>query len=158
MTYQQDTAGWSDTNALEELRMSEWELNQLSDLCHLLSASSNIVVTNFVEVPFLVLPVERLAFAVDDCVLCNDAVIRGVELNNLELYLSHTTTHGKKITHPYRSVRLKEVWLEVDFEQRTGETFDGVGNGEDSNALGVLDIRAGVHCDDIATTPISFEP
>ena len=117
--------------------MSKGKLDKLSDLRHLLSASSNIIVSNLVQVALLILAIQRFALAVNDGVLGNDAVVRGIELNHLELYLPHAAADCEKVTHPYWAVGLEEVWLEVDIEQGSGEALNGVGNGEHSNALGL---------------------
>jgi hypothetical protein len=45
--------GEPNTNGLEELRMTERQLDQFTDLSHLLAASTNIIVANLVEVALL---------------------------------------------------------------------------------------------------------
>jgi hypothetical protein len=75
--------------------MSERKFDHLSDLSHLLSASTNVIVTNLVEVVLLLVSLNGLALAVDDGILCDDTILRGVDLDNLEFYLSHTTTNDK---------------------------------------------------------------
>jgi hypothetical protein len=117
--------------------MSQRKLDQLPNLSHLLPASSDIVVTDLVQVSFLVLTVQWLALAVNDGVLRHNAVVRRIQLYNLELHLSHTTAHCEEIAHPYWAVGLEEVRLQVDIEQRTGETLDGIGNGKDCDAFGL---------------------
>lgn len=52
----EDTTGRLDTNRLEELGMAKWELNELSDLCHLFAATTNIIVSNIRQVRLLVFP------------------------------------------------------------------------------------------------------
>lgn len=46
----QDTARRLDTDGLEELRMAERQFHHLTNLGHLLSAATNIVVTNVIQV------------------------------------------------------------------------------------------------------------
>jgi hypothetical protein len=145
-TYQENTPWRLDTDTLEELGMSQRKLDQLPNLSHLLPASSDIVVTDLVQVSFLVLTVQWLAFAVNDGVLRHNAVVRRIQLDDLELHLSHATAHCEEIAHPYWAVGLQEVRLEVDIEQRTGEALDGVGNGEDCDALGLVTVRACFGC------------
>jgi hypothetical protein len=119
--------------------MPQWQLNQLSDLCHLLPAATNVVVTDFVEVTLLVFALNGLTLAVDDSILCDDAELWWVNLNDLKLYLSHTTAGCEGVALANRSVGFAEVWGEENVEQRTGDTLDGIGDGEDCNALGLRD-------------------
>lgn len=100
--------------------MSKRKFNQLSNLGHLFPAASNVVVSNFVQVSFLVLTVERLALAMDDGVLSDDSEVWGIQFHNLELHLSHATSYREKVAHPYRTVGLQEVGLQVNIEERTG--------------------------------------
>lgn len=51
--------------------MAQGQLDQLTDLCHLLAAATDIVVADLIQVLFLVLTLDWLAFAVDDGVLGN---------------------------------------------------------------------------------------
>ncbi|KAI6757217.1 hypothetical protein HG531_003042 [Fusarium graminearum] len=88
----QNTSRRLNTNRLEKLGMSERKLNHLSDLGHLLSASTNIVVTDLVEVVLLLVALNGLTLAMNDSILCDDTVLWGVDLDDLELYLPHATT------------------------------------------------------------------
>jgi hypothetical protein len=53
--------------------------------------------------------------------------------------LSHTTTDCEQVTLSDWSVGLAEVWGKKDVEEGAGETLDGVGDGEDSDTLGLVD-------------------
>jgi hypothetical protein len=103
----------------------------------LLPASSNVIVSNLVQIPFLIFTLDRFAFAVYDSILCNYAVFWRIHLNDLEFHLSHTTTNSKKIALSDGSVSLTEVRGEENIKKGAGEAFDGIGNREDSNALGL---------------------
>ena len=48
------------------------------------------------------------------------------------------------------ALTLKEIWLEVNIEDITGETLDRVVEWEDVDALAVLDVQAGVYVHNIA--------
>ena len=48
------------------------------------------------------------------------------------------------------ALTLKEIWLEVNIEDITGETLDRVVEGQDVDALAVLDVQARVHVDHVA--------
>ncbi|KAI6751077.1 hypothetical protein HG530_013991 [Fusarium avenaceum] len=67
--------------------MSERKLDHLSNLSHLLSASTDVIVANLVEVVLLLVSLNGFALAVDDGILCDDTILRGVDLDNLEFYL-----------------------------------------------------------------------
>lgn len=146
-TVHEDTTRGLDTDGLEELGMTERQLDQFTDLSHLLAATTDIVVTNLVEVTLLILALDGLALAVNNCVLGNNAVLWRVDLHNLKLDLSHTTSYCEQVTLADWSVGLAEVGSEVDIEERTGKTFDGIGNREDSNALGLFQSRLINGCD-----------
>jgi hypothetical protein len=51
-----------------------------------------------------------------------------------------------------RSIGFEEIRFEVDVKERTSESFHTVGDGEDGDALSILDIGTGVDGDDIAQT------
>jgi hypothetical protein len=105
----------------------------------LLSASSNVIIPDLVQISFLILALDGLAFAVDDCILCHNTILRRVHLNDLELHLSHTTTDCEKIALSDGSVGFAEVWGEENVEEGTSKTFDGIGDRKDSNTLGLYD-------------------
>lgn len=134
---QEDTTRWLDTDGLEELRMTKGQLDELTDLGHLLPAATDIIVTHLVEVPLFILALDRLALAVNDGVLSNDAVLRRIDLDDLELHLSHTAAYCEEITLSHRPIGFTEVRSEVDVEQRASQAFDGVCDGEHSNAFGL---------------------
>jgi hypothetical protein len=153
------------------LGVAQRQLDQFTDLSHLLAATTNIIVANLVEVTLLILSLDGLTLAVNNCVLGNNAVLWGVDLHDLKLDLSHTTSYCEQVTLADWSVCLTEVRSEVDIEEGAGQTLNGIGNGKDSNALGlfaktksasnqrergacsstyIFDIGAGVDSDDVA--------
>lgn len=134
-TYKKDPTWRLDTDAFEELRMSQWQLHQFSDLCHLFPASTNIVVSNLVQIPLLVFTIEGLAFAVYNGILSNDTMIGWIKLNDFEFDLPHTSPNCKKIAHTHRSIGFKEVWLKINIEERTSKTLDSVRDREDCDAF-----------------------
>jgi hypothetical protein len=120
------------------LRVAERQLNQFTDLSHLFPAATNIIVANLVQVALLILSLDGLTLAVNNRVLCNDTVLWGIDFHHLEFNLSHTTSDGKCITDPQRTVGFAEVGGKVDIEERAGKTLDGIGDGEHSNALSLM--------------------
>jgi hypothetical protein len=148
-TVHEDTARRLDTDGLEKLRVPERQLDKLSDLSHLLPAASDIIVSDLVEVALLVFALDGLALAVDNCVLCNNAVLWGVHLDDLELDRPHGGPAGEGVALSERPVCLAEVGRKENVEERTSEALDGVGHGEDGHALGVLDVGTRVDGDDV---------
>jgi hypothetical protein len=80
---------------------------------------------------------QRLTLAVDYCVLGYNAVLRRIDFDDLELYLSHATAYCEKIALAYWSVGLTEVWGKEDVEKGTGDALPGIGDRKDGNALGL---------------------
>lgn len=146
---EQDTTGRLDTDGLEELRVAQRKLNHLADLSHLLAATTNVVVADLVEVVLLLVALNGLALAVDDGILGDNAVLGGIDLDHLELDLSHTAADDEEVALADGAVGLTEVGGEENVEEGASDALDGVGNGENSNALGlkrvlVLRLRAQV--------------
>lgn len=88
--------------------MTEGQLNHLSDLSHLLSASTNVIISNFVQVRFFVFSLERIAIAVDDGFLCYNAVLCWIDLNYFEFDGSTCATGYEGIAFADRSVGCKK--------------------------------------------------
>jgi hypothetical protein len=117
--------------------MSKGQLDQFSDLSHLLSAATNVIVSNLVQVSFLIFTLDRVAFAVDDCVLSHNTIFGRIDLDHFELDLSHASSYCEQITLSHWSVGLAEVRGKENVKERACQAFDGIGNGEDGNALGL---------------------
>jgi len=115
--------------------MSQRQFDQLANLGHLLSAATNVIVADFVEVALLIFTLNGLAFAVDDGVLGDDTELGGVDFNHFELDLSHTATCGECVALTHRSICFAEVWGEEDVEDASGETFDSIGDRETRNTF-----------------------
>jgi len=133
----------------------------------LLANTTDVVVADFVEVTLLILALDGLTFAVNDRVLCDDAELWGIHLDNLELDLSHATSACEEVALADGSVCLAEVGSEEDVEEGAGDTLNCVGDRKDCNTLGlwwvsalkgsnmcrethVFDVRAGVDGNDVA--------
>ena len=50
----EDTARRLDTNGLEELRVTQWQLNELSNLGYLFAATTDIIISDIIEIRFFV--------------------------------------------------------------------------------------------------------
>jgi hypothetical protein len=121
-TEHEDTTRRLDTDRLEELRVTERKLDELTDLSKLLAATSDVVVTNVCEVRLLVLALDGLALGVDDGVLSNDTVLGGIRLDNLELNTPRSSLGEESVALADGAVSLEEVGLEEDVEDVTGKT------------------------------------
>lgn len=87
----QDATRRLDTNALEKLRVTKGELYKLADLRHLLTSTTNVIVTNVSQIVFLILASDRLAFRVDLRIGAHNTVGRWLAFNHLELNSTHAT-------------------------------------------------------------------
>ena len=67
----------------------------------------------------------------------NDAVLRGVNLDNLELDLPHATTDDEEVSLTDRPVGLTEVRRKENVEEGAGNTLDSIGDGKDRDPLGL---------------------
>lgn len=129
--------------------MSQGKFDKLTDLSHLLAASSNVVISNLIQVAFFILALDGLAFAVDDSILSNNAKFWWVDFHNLELYLPHASTDCEQVTLADGAVGFAEIWSKEDIKERSSEAFDCVGDWEDRDAFGVFDIGARVNRDNV---------
>jgi hypothetical protein len=140
----EDTTRRLDADGLEERRVAQRQLDELADLRELLAAAADVVIADVVHRLF-VLAVDRVALAVDDGVRRDDAARLRVGLNDLELDLAHAALAGEEVALVDRAVGLHEVRLEEDLEEVAGDALDCVIDGQDVDALAVLDVLAGVH-------------
>jgi hypothetical protein len=122
--------------------MPERQLDHFADLSHLLAATTDIIVADLVEVVLLLIALDGLALAVDDGVLSHNAVLRRVDLDDLELDLPHAATHDEEIALPDGPVGFPEVGSEEDIEQGPRDALDGIGDGKDGDTLGLFGLLA----------------
>ena len=73
----------------------------------------------------------------DDGILSDNTVLGRVNLNDLELDLTHTTAHDEQVALAHWPVSLAEVWGEEDVEERASEALDRIRDRENSDALGL---------------------
>jgi hypothetical protein len=136
------------------LRVSEGQFDEFPNLCHLLPATTNVVVANLVQVALLVLALNGVTLTMNDGVLSNNAVLRSIDFDDLEFDLSHGSSDGEEIALSDRSIGFAEVWGEEDIEEGASQAFDGVCNGKDSNALGLRRLLVGVTYNGDAVTHV----
>ena len=140
-------------------------------LCELLAASTEIIVSNLIEVLLLGLAIDRVALGVDDCIGSNDTVRVGVDGDHRALHSTHAAADVEDVAFADRSIGFKKVGLEIDVEKVAGKTLDRVGKGEDVDSasalmrinipLAVLDVVGRRHMDEIgqldgAVTPCHY--
>mmetsp|Transcript_4607 Transcript_4607/g.6397 ORF Transcript_4607/g.6397 Transcript_4607/m.6397 type:complete len:223 (+) Transcript_4607:1885-2553(+) len=131
--------------------MTKWKLDHFTDLCHLLAAATNIIVTNIVHFLF-VLTFHWITFAVDDSVGGHDTVRSGIGLNDLELNGMHCRSDEEQVTLLDRTVGLQEVGFEVDIKEVSRNTFNRIIERKDMNSLPIWNIPTRGDCDDITQT------
>jgi hypothetical protein len=130
--------------------MTEGEFDELANLGELLAAATDVVVADLGQVVLLVLALDRLALSVDNRVLRDDAVLGRVRLDDLELDAPRSALGEEDVALADGTVRLEEVGLEEDVEDVARETLDRVVEGEDVDALAVLDVVARVDGAEVA--------
>ena len=104
----------------------------------------------------------------NDSVLCDYTIFRRVRLNNLKLHCPHTTEYKESITLAYGPVSyaarsddayttrqetqhtFEEVRFEVHVEDVAAQALNRVIEGQDVNALAVLDVGALVNVDEVS--------
>mmetsp|Transcript_14740 Transcript_14740/g.30439 ORF Transcript_14740/g.30439 Transcript_14740/m.30439 type:complete len:332 (-) Transcript_14740:364-1359(-) len=146
---QQNPAGWLDTERLEKHGMAKRELDHFTDLRHLFPASTDVVVTDVVHL-FFVLALYRVSLAVDDGVWSNDAIGAGIRFHDFEFHRMHSGSDQKQVSLFDRTVGLQKVRLQVDLEEISRNSLDGIVQGQDVNALAVRNISTGGDGDDVA--------
>lgn len=84
---------------------------------------------------FLFLTVEGFAFTMNDSILSNDAVVRGIKPENLKLDLPHTAANCEHVADMQRPIGLEEIRSKVDIKKRTAQFPGGITNLEEGNSF-----------------------
>ena len=137
-----------DTEGSEQLGMPERELNHLTNLGHLLTAATNVIVADAIEF-FFVFALDWFTLVKDHRVGADDAKFSWISFDNLELNRLHTLSYEESVALLDRSVAIFKVGDEVSLCQVAGNTFDAVFERKDVNASTVRHIRACVHLDNV---------
>merc|ERR1719469_863046 len=103
---------WLYTESLEKLRMSQGKFNHLTNFGHLLTAATNIIITNTIS-SFFILAGDWLTFVKKHSVGRNNAVWCGVHINNLELYGLELSSNNKGVIFTHWSVAVLEIGDQV---------------------------------------------
>lgn len=139
---------------------------------NLFAAASDVVVADVGEVILLVLALDGLALSVNDGVLGNNAVLRRIRLDHLELNRAHTAADKEGVALANGPVgwiweeycdalnvsrriegcdrdrcehTLKEVGLEIDLKEVASQALDRVVKRQDVDPLAVLDVCASMN-------------
>ena len=124
--------------------MTQGKFDEFSNLCHLFSTSTNIIITHFVQISFLVLTLDWLALAMYDRVLRDDCIFGRINFHDLEFDLPHPTSTGEEVTLPHWAVGFPKIWCEEDIEQGSSQTLDSISNREDSDTFSLPENQ--FHC------------
>lgn len=77
--------------------MTERQFYHFSNLCHLFSAATNVIVADFGKVCLLIFPLDGITFGVDDSILSDNTVFRWIRLEDFEFDCSASTTGNECI-------------------------------------------------------------
>ena len=72
---------------------------------------------NFIEVALFIFALDRFPLTVDNGLLCNDTILRGIDLNNFKFNSSHPPANSKKISLPNRPISFEEVGFKIDVKE-----------------------------------------
>ncbi|KAG1766301.1 hypothetical protein EDD22DRAFT_878536, partial [Suillus occidentalis] len=86
----------------------------------------------------------------DDSILGHYTEFGGFSLDNFEFHCPHAATNKECVALADRSICFEELGLEVDIEDVTTETFDGVVERQDVYPLAVLYVITLMDVDKIA--------
>jgi len=119
--------------------MSERKLNHLSNLSHLLSATSNIIITNIIKF-FLIFPIDRLSFGVKHSAWCNDSEFFGLSRNYFKLYWLEAASDAEEIAFLDWPVSILEVGDEIGFGEVSLESLDCISKWKHVNFGEIWDV------------------
>jgi len=124
----------------------EWQLDHLSDLCHLLSAAANVIVADVVQF-LLILSVNWLAFSIKHSAGSHNSELLGLSCHNLEFHRFEAASDQKQVSLLHRSVGIFEVRDEVGFCEVALYPLDGVAEGKhvDFGQIGHVSGRFDLH-------------
>ena len=133
---QEHTLGRLHTESLEQLRVPEWQLDHLTDLGHLLAATTDIVVADLLGV-VLIVAVDRFTFVEEGRCRCYDTELAGLHVHDLELNWAETTSHKEGIVLLDRTIAVLKVGDEVSLRNIASDSLDRVSEGEHVDLGGV---------------------
>jgi len=147
---QKHTLGRLHTERLEELRMPKRQLNHLTNLGELFPHSTNVVISNVFGL-FFVISVDGITLVEKCCLRGDDTVLRGLDIDNLELDGAEATTNNESVSLLNRTIAVLEVGDEIGLGDVSSDAFDRVSEGQNVDLSCVWDvIWAGVYRHDVS--------
>lgn len=105
--------------------MSEWKFNHLSDGSHLFSASTNIIVSDIIEL-FLIFTINGLSLGIEHSVWCDNSEFFGLSCHNFELNWLEVASDKEEIALLDWTIGILEVGNEISFGKITSNAFNCV--------------------------------
>lgn len=122
-----NSSWWLDSQSFKELRVSQWKFYHLSNQCHLFSASSNIIVSDFIKF-LLVLSIDWLSFSIKHCIWGHDTILFWLCCHYFKLDWFEISSYNKQVTLFNRSICILEIWYKECFSEITCNSFDSILN------------------------------
>ena len=116
--------------------MAEGKFNHLTNLCHLRSTTTDVVVSNAVSCLILI-TTDWLAFSVDKSLISESTVVTRGNLDNFEFNGSKVSLNGEGVALGKGTVSIFEVRGEVDRGQVSTKSFNAVSEGQNLYLLNV---------------------
>jgi hypothetical protein len=129
--------------------MSEGKLNHLSNGGHLLSASTDIIISDIIKF-FLIFTINGLSLRVEHSIGCDDSELFRLSSNDFELNWFEVTSSEEEVALLDGTVGILEVWDEISFGEITGNALDSVREGQYVNFGKVWDITSSSNLNDIS--------
>mmetsp|Transcript_26025 Transcript_26025/g.29787 ORF Transcript_26025/g.29787 Transcript_26025/m.29787 type:complete len:462 (-) Transcript_26025:596-1981(-) len=148
-TVQQNSTRRFHSQSFEKSGMSQGQLDHFTNLSHLSSASSNIIISDIIQSIF-VFSLDGFSFVEQHGVGSNNTVFSRFGLDNLKFNRSETTSDQEQIALTDRSVGILEIGDQVGAGQISSQAFDGVIDGQNVNSVTVGDISTRVNTDNIS--------
>ena len=128
--------------------MSQRKLNHLSDQRHLFSATSDIVISNFIKLLF-VFSVDRLSFGEKHCIRGYNTELFGLCSDYLEFNRFEISSYNKEISLFYWPISILEIWNQIGFGKISSETFNGILQREDMDFSEIWDFSGRPYLDNV---------
>ena len=109
--------------------MTKWKFNHFSNQCHLFSATSNIIIADFIKFLFI-LTIYWVSFSIQHCIGSNNSILFWLSCHYLELNRLEISPNYEQISFLDRPVGIFEIWNEICLSEITTYTLDSVFQGQ----------------------------
>lgn len=130
--------------------MAQGQLDELADLGHLFTATTDVIIPDFVQIALLVLAFDRRTFKMDHGLRSYDGRRRWLAIDNLEFHSTHAAANQKIIMQTDGAICVQEIWLQKYIKDVSSDTFQCIVDRKDMDARGIFDVRMNLHTDDVA--------